>query len=49
MREIGEKMCNKMPNGLFWLDIFLSTGRAIPARSFSSAVKTYLFGPYLAV
>ncbi len=43
MRDIREKMCYKVPNGLFWLDIFLSTGRAIPARSFSSAVKTYLF------
>ena len=49
MRDIGEKMLNEVPNGLLWLDIFLSTGRTIPAGGFRSAVKTYLFRSYLAV
>ena len=26
MCYIREKMCGQVPNGLFWLDIFLSTG-----------------------
>jgi hypothetical protein len=49
MRDILEKMRYQVPNRLFWLDIFLSTGRTIPSGCFSSAVKTYLFGSYLAV
>ncbi len=49
MSDIREKMAYKMPDRLFWLDIFLSTGRTISAGCFGSAVKTYLFGSYLAV
>jgi hypothetical protein len=49
MGDIREKMGYQVPNGLFWLDIFLSAGRAIPARCFGSAVKAYLFRSYLAV
>jgi len=49
MGEIREKMGDQVPNGLFWLDIFLSTSWAITPGRFGSAVQTYLFGPYLAV
>jgi len=49
MSDIREKMMNKVPDGLLWLDIFLSTAGTIPARGFGSAVKTYLFCSYLAV
>ncbi len=49
MRKIREKMDDQVPNGLFWLDIFLSAGRTIPASGFGPAVKTYLFLSYLAV
>ena len=49
MGDIREKMMNQVPDGLFWLNIFLSAGRTIPARGFGSAVKTYLFRSYLAV
>ena len=49
MGYIREKMVDQVPNGLFWLDIFLSTDRAISAMCFGSAVKTYLFRSYFAV
>lgn len=49
MCDIREKMGYKVPNGLFWLDIFLSTVWAISVGCFGSAVKTYLFRSYLAV
>ena len=49
MGNIRKKVGDQVPNGLFWLDIFLSTDRAIPAVGFSSAVKAYLFRSYLAV
>ena len=48
MSQIRKKV-GKVPNGLFWLDIFLSTSWTIPAGCFGSAVKTYLFCSYLAV
>jgi len=49
MGDIREKMRDQVPNGLFWLDIFLSTSRAVPPGRFGSAVQTRLFSPYLAV
>ena len=49
MGDIREKMGDQVPDRLFWIDIFLSAGRAIPARGFRSAVKAYLFCSYLAV
>ena len=49
MGYIGQKMLDQVPNGLFWLDIFLSTGGTVSARNFGPAVKTFLFRPYLAV
>ena len=42
MGDIGEKMMDQVPNGLFWLDIFLSTDRTIPACNFGPAVQTCL-------
>ena len=49
MGYIGKKMLDQMPDRLFWLDIFLSTGRTIPACNFGPAVQTCLFRSYLAV
>jgi hypothetical protein len=42
MGYIREKMLDQVPNRLFWLDIFLSAGRTIPARNFGPAVQTCL-------
>jgi len=43
MSDIRENMLENMPDGLLWLDIFLSTGRTVSSGGFVPAVQTYFF------